>query len=275
MSRAGDAQGPVLFSGVGMSLPPDSQLVRLANRKPGFMALVVANGQLTSFACGCTAGVSSTQRRADSILCCAQGKPLAETPALAGPDLTLVALSQLHNNARVAVAGSMKLFGNGLFHAPVDGRCVPQLCRRHSFGARTVRSSTWLAVIGLAMCCQNRCHSKFAAAGWHPHRNLPQGMPSQAATQTKQSERQCLSADADQTMPRPTLTLCRVSACEQRRAIGQRGLLRGHQRLGVPRARHAGGQQPAAPSRGRHRQAAKRLSHKRQGHLLDRHQGAA
>ena len=57
------------------------------------------------------------------------GKVLAEAPTLAGSSVGLAVLVQTRNNARVAVVGSVELFGDDFFQASVtsEGRYAPNL----------------------------------------------------------------------------------------------------------------------------------------------------
>ncbi len=57
------------------------------------------------------------------------GKSLTDAPALAGGNVGLAALVQSRNGARVAVVGSVDLFGNNFFEAsvPAGDRC-PHMC---------------------------------------------------------------------------------------------------------------------------------------------------
>lgn len=57
------------------------------------------------------------------------GKTLAEVPTLAGSSVALAVLVQTRNRARVAVLGSLELFGDHFLQAPVpvEGRCAPAL----------------------------------------------------------------------------------------------------------------------------------------------------
>ncbi|KAL4859312.1 Dolichyl-diphosphooligosaccharide--protein glycosyltransferase subunit [Chlorella vulgaris] len=82
----GGLQGPVLFRGIALSVPADSETA--------FLAL---SGSPTAYS----------------------GKPgVAQTDAkLAGGSMGLVALAQLRNNARVAVAGSLDMFSDAAFQA--------------------------------------------------------------------------------------------------------------------------------------------------------------
>ena len=58
------------------------------------------------------------------------GKTLAEPPILAGSNVGLAVLVQTRNRARVAVVGSLELFGDELYQAfvPFEDKYVPNMC---------------------------------------------------------------------------------------------------------------------------------------------------
>jgi Oligosaccharyltransferase 48 kDa subunit beta len=97
------------------------------------------------------------------------GAPLADAPTLAGPELTLVAVAQAHNNARVAIAGSIDMFSNAFFQATVGQRCgmagspvpIAVACPGCAhLGHASVCRALFEAALGLQLCNPCRMLSK-------------------------------------------------------------------------------------------------------------------
>lgn len=75
---------------------------------------------------GCVQGVVALSA-SPTAYSAVPGKVLAEAPTLAGSAVALAVLVQTRNHARVAVVGSVELFGDEFFQAllPSEGRCTP------------------------------------------------------------------------------------------------------------------------------------------------------
>lgn len=146
---------PVLFRGVGLSVPDSSETVR--GRQAGCCCCMLhertARGRLPALAHSMlTCPPHHHTHTCAQAFIALRGSPTAYSgkpgeaaldAKLAGPSMALVALVQARNNARVAVAGSLHMFSDAAYDAQATDRT----------GSRCVLASVVLVMGGVAWCC--------------------------------------------------------------------------------------------------------------------------